>query len=374
MHPSVRSHDPHGKCPICNMNLIPVYKSRPGDLATAAPTARTGGDFFVPVERQQQIGVTYAVVARKPLRRSLRAVGTVAYATQRHWDIVARVQGYVQQLRVASAGELVEQGQPLLTLYGPDLLTTQHELVDSLRMRDEARRAGSTGALASAGQLIAAAERRLRLWNITPGQIADLEATRQPRETLTLVSPVRGIVHHIHTGQGQNVNPGDVLVDVADLSVVWVWAEVYQEELPLVSVGMPVTVTTSAYPNTRFTGTVAVVDPFLNDARRTGRLRLDIDNRAFKLRADMYVNAELELDAGEKLAVPVSAVLPTGERELVFVDKGAGRLEARFVELGGKFGDDYAVVAGLRAGERVVDSANFLIDAESKIQGAVRTW
>lgn len=392
MHPSVHSHDARGKCPICNMSLIPVYnKTGTNEPATApsespkakSPNAAGPGpgvakgqpaEFTVPIERQQQIGVTYAVITNKPLRQIIRAVGRVAYDPQRHWNIVSRVQGYVLQLRVSSPGDLVEKGQPLLTLYSPDLLTTQRELVDLLRMRDEARTNGTPSLLASAEQLIASAERRLSQWNLTRKQIAALEQTRQPQENMTLESPVRGVVHHLHVDQGQNVNPGDVLIDVADLSVVWVWAEFYQEELAWLKKGAPVSVIASSDPNERFRGEVAAIDLFLDDAKRTGRVRLDIANPDFKLRPDMYVNAELELDAGSKLAVPVAAVLPTGLHNIVFVDKGGGRLEARFIELGRKFGDDYAVNAGLEAGENVVNSANFLIDAESKIQGALKSW
>jgi len=369
MHPSVHAAEP-GNCPICGMELIPVMKKSgaPADRGDA-PT-----EFIIPLDRQQLIGVTYATVETKPLQRVVRAAGLVAAENERHWVIVSRVQGYVQQLIVNSPGELVEKGQPLLVIYSPDLLATQRELVDLLRMRDNARQSGATAALQNADDLIASAEARLRQWNVTGPQVAELEQTRQPQENLTLDSPFRGIVHHIHIEQGKDISVGTELVDMADLSAVWVWADFYQDEAALLKPGLPVTITTSACPNEKFLGKIAVVDAFLNDERRTIRVRLDIDNPDLKLRPDMYVDAGLQIDAGQGLVIPFSAVLPTGTRNIVFVDKGGGKLEPRFVELGGKFGDFYQVTSGLAEGERVVNSANFLVDAESKVQGALKDW
>ena len=376
MHPFVRSHDPHGKCPVCSMDLIPV-------LHKHAQASGMNGDtneseqptvFTVPVGRQQLIGVTYATVAKKTLQATLRTVGTVTYDKQRHWDFVSRIDGYVQKLEVSSRGDLVEKNQPLMTIYSPDLLTTQREFLDLLRMRDEAQKAHSEAAPQSAQNLIESAKRRLAQWNITPGQIAELEQSREAKETLTLYSPFKGVVQDLLVDQGRRVSMGDHLVDVVDLSVVWVWAQFYQDELPLLKKDMPVTVTTDSYPDEKFTGKIALIDPFMNDVSRTVRVRMEIENPDFKLRPNMYVNIALEHSPGEGLAVPISTVLPTGERNVVFVDKGEGRLEPRFIELGRKYGDFYAVKSGLHEGERVVNSANFLIDAESKVQGALKSW
>jgi Cu(I)/Ag(I) efflux system membrane fusion protein len=167
---------------------------------------------------------------------------------------------------------------------------------------------------------------------------------------------------------------GDHLVDIADLSVVWVWAEFYQDELPMLKKGLPIVIATSSYPGEEFQGTISVIDPFLNDASRTGRVRIDVENGGLKLRPDMYVDVNLTMDMGHGLAAPVSAVLPTGRHNIVFVDKGQGKLEPRFVELGRKYGDYYEVRSGLKEGERLVTSANFLIDAEAKVQGALKSW
>ncbi len=387
MHPSVHAEAP-GKCPICGMDLVPVMKktaspsaSEPssgggmagmpgmqsGKQASGAPSR----EFVVPVERQQQIGVTYATVKRASLHHTIRAVGAVETDLQRHWAFVARVDGYVKELFVPSAGQLVEKDAPLMSIYSPDLFTTERELVMLLRMRDEAK---AKDARATPERLIASAESRLRQWNITDEQIAEIERNRQPAETLTLRSPFRGVVQEVPAHQGVNVKIGDHLIDIADLSVVWVSAEFYESELSMLKTGQSVTVTSSSYPNERFEGQVAVISPFLEPTKRTAKVRIDIPNPDFTLQPGMYANVELGMDMGEGLVVPASAVMPTGSREIAFVDKGGGKLEARVVELGEQIGDHYEVKSGLAEGERVVASANFLIDAESKVQGALNDF
>lgn len=369
MHPSVHEEVP-GKCPICGMDLIPVLKQTPPDshaMETAAPTT-----FMVPAERQQQIGVTYATVERKPLHHSIRAAGVVAPDKSKHWEFVARVDGYVQQLFVTSPGEIVVPDQRLLSIYSPDLLTTERELVDLLKMRAKSSGAHSPGE--SVDRLIESAERRLRQWNVADSQIADLKKSLRPADALTLLSPFRGVVEAVPVDQGRNVKMGDHLVDLVDLSVIWVWADFYQNELPMLTVGQTIGVTSNSLPGETFAGSIAQIDPFLDPARRTAKVRIDIANPDFKLRPGMYVDAELAMDMRDALTVPVSAVLPTGQHNLVFVDRHDGRLEPRSIELGGQFGDAYEVRGGVREGERVVASANFLIDAEAKLQGALKAF
>ena len=193
-------------------------------------------EFRVPMERQQQIGVTYATVETKPLNHTIRAVGRVAPDTQRVWRVVARAGGYVQELGVSAPGEVVKKGQVLMTLYSPELLTTQRELIDLLGMRDNSPN-GAHSARADAQSLIESAERRLRLWNITDEQIAKIEQTRHAEESLPILAKMDGIVQALPVTQGMTIAPGNTLVDVADLSVVWVWGEFYQEELPMLQSG-----------------------------------------------------------------------------------------------------------------------------------------
>src|SRR5437588_216889 len=390
MHPSVHAEAP-GKCPICGMDLVPVMKKSASPSAfepssgsgmqgmAGMPGMRSGKqesgapshEFVVPVERQQQIGVSYATVIRGPLHHTIRAVGTVEPDLQKHWAFVARVDGYVKELFVPSAGQLVEKDAPLMSIYSPDLLTTERELVMLLRMRDEAK---AKDARATPERLIASAESRLRQWNITDQQIVEIEQKRHPSDALTLHSPFRGVVQEVPAHQGVNVKVGDHLIDIADLSVVWVSAEFYESELSMLKTGQSVTVTTSSYPNERFEGQVAVINPFLEQVKRTAKVRIDIPNPDFKLRPGMYANVELGMDMGEGLTVPASAVMPTGSHEIAFVDKGGGKLEPRVVVLGEQIGDQYEVKNGLAARDRLIASANFLIDAKSKVQGALKDF
>jgi len=405
MHPSVHSQGP-GKCPICSMDLVPVMKGSatpasssknaphhdhaamlagkptgsgqmqgmrgvPGMKGGAETKAPQTSEFVVPVERQQQIGVTYAKVERKPLTHTIRSVGLIVPDRSRNWQFVSRVDGYVQKLNVTSPGQVVEKDAPLLSIYSPDLLTSEREFVELLRMRDEAK---TKDARETPQRLIESAKRRLQLWNVMPEQVAELEKTRKASDTLTLLSPFRGVVQSVPVEQGKSVKVGDMLVEVADLSLVWMWAEFYENELSMLQVGQKLAITAKSYPGQNFDGTIALIDPFINETKRTAKVRIDIPNADFKLRPGMYVNAELAMDMGEALTVPVSAIMPTGERNVVFIDKGEGKLEPRIVQLGAKYGDIYEVQSGLQEGERVVSSANFLIDAESKVQGALKDF
>jgi membrane fusion protein, copper/silver efflux system len=386
MHPSVHAKGP-GRCPICSMDLVPVMKKESGETKATSgmqgmpgmPGMKEGemrgaekpSEFVVPVGRQQQIGVTYARVERKSLFHTIRAVGLIVPDKTRNWQFVSRVDGYVQKLHVTSPGELVGKDAPLLSIYSPDLLTSEREFVELLRMRDEAK---TRGARETPQRLIESAKRRLELWNVTEQQIAELEKTRKVSDTLTLLSPFRGVVQSVPVEQGKSVKVGDMLVEVADLSVIWVWAEFYESELSMLSAGQKVAITTKSYPGQKFEGTISVINPFLDEVKRTAKVRIDIPNPDFKLRPGMYVNAELAMNMGEALTVPVSAVMPTGARNLVFVDKGEGKIEPRVVQLGYKYADIYEVQSGLQENERVIASANFLISAESKVQGALREF
>lgn len=348
----------------------PAARASAGDGSTDAQP----GEFTIPLERQHLFGVTYTTVEKTPLRATIRAVGTVAVETQLQWDCVARLDGYVHDLRVGAPGDPVAKGQILMDIYSPDLLATQNEFLDLLRMRDAAVRNGSAVAEQDARRLVASARERMRQWNVSDAQIDAIALSRKASQYMDLVSPVDGVVAAIPVRQGRRVAAGDPLVSVVGLSSVWVWAQFYQEEIPVLRPGVAVSITTSAYPGAAFAGKVALVDPFIDPSTRTARARIDVENADLRLRPDMYVDVELRLDQGDGLTVPVGAVLPTGRHNIVFVDKGDGRLEPRFVELGRKYGDRYAVARGLSQGERVVTSANFIVDAESKVQGALKSW
>jgi Cu(I)/Ag(I) efflux system membrane fusion protein len=397
MHPSVDSRDP-GKCPICAMDLVPVMKKvsneakgkrSPGEMTDngsgsmgsmtmPSPNRESGKstEFTVPVERQQQIGVTYAAVIKRPIELSIRSVGILEPDTSRMFDYVARVDGYVQELKVSSPGQQVSQGQPLITIYSPDLRSTEQELVNLLNDRDRSARR------ASVEQLIDAAKMRLKLWNVSDQEIAELEKNRRPSDQLVLRSPFDGVVDEVMGRPGMNVKTGDKLVSVLDLSNLWIWAEFYENEVGLLKPGQHIEVNLPAFPNQTFQGQIAVINPVIDAMKRTARVRIDIPNPKAQLRPGMYANVEVKIDAGEGLTIPVQAALPTGERMLVFLDRGKGKLLPRYVTVGHSFttfdGEEqenyYQVLNGLQEGDRIVASANFLIDAESQVQGALKDW
>jgi Cu(I)/Ag(I) efflux system membrane fusion protein len=366
--PATREQQPKGGV-MKGMSGMQGMPGMPGMTEGEMKADEKPSEFVVPVERQQQIGVRYAKVERKPLRHTIRAVGLIVPDKTRNWQFVSRVDGYVQKLYVTAPGQLVEKDAQLLSIYSPDLLTSEREFVELLRMRDRAK---SKDARDTPARLIESAKRRLQLWNVTEEQIAELQKTRKASDTLTLLSPFRGVVQSVPVEQGKNVKVGDMLVEVADLSVVWVWAEFYENELSMLHVGQKFAITAKSYPGEKFEGTLSVTNPFLDETKRTAKVRIDVTNPDFKLQPGMYVNAELDMNMGEALTVPVSAIMPTGTRSVVFVDKGEGKLEPRIVQLGSKYGDIYEVQSGLQENERVVSSANFLIDAESKVQGALK--
>ena len=395
MHPSVHAKTP-GKCPICSMDLVPVMKKVSNDNAggmTKNASASMGGmpmsspiqkaesqktqstEFMVPVERQQQIGVTYATVAKRPIELSIRSVGILESDSSKMFDYVARVDGHVQELKVNSPGQQVSQGEPLLTIYSPDLRSTEQELVNLLNDRDRNGRGSND-------QLIEASKRRLKLWNVSDQEIAELEKSRKPSDQLMLRSPFDGVVGEVMARPGMSVKMGDKLATVLDLSTLWIWAEFYENEVSLLKPGQTTDVNLPAFPNQIFKGQIAVINPVIDPAKRTARVRIDIPNAKAQLRPGMYANVEVKIDDGEGLTIPVQAALPTGERMLVFLDRGQGKLLPRYVQVGRSFttfdGQQeesyYQVVKGLKEGDRIVDSANFLIDAESQVQGALKDW
>src|SRR5260221_1099438 len=396
MHPSVHSKDP-GKCPICSMDLVPVKKkganetqvkensggmsdnSSMGSMPMPSPNQGAGqsSEFTVPVERQQQIGVTYATATKRPIQLSIRSVGMLDPDSSEMCDYVARVGGYVQQLNVSPAGQDGSQGQPLITIYSPDLRSTEQELVNILNDRDR----GGTSRVSN-DQMIDASKRRLKLWNVSDQEIAELEKDRKPSDQLVLRSPFDGVVNEVMSRPGMNVKMGDKLVSVLDLSDLWVWAEFYENEIGLLKRGQRIDVTLPAFPNQTFQGQIAVINPSIDAAKRTARVRIDIPNPKAQLRPGMYANVEVKIDGGEGLTIPVQAALPTAERMLAFLDRGQGKLLPRYVQVGRSFstfdgqqqGSYYQVMSGLQEGDRIVASANFLIDAESQVQGALKDW
>lgn len=359
MHPSVRRQEP-GTCPICSMDLVPVTRE---EVET--------GVFTVDAKRRQMIGVRTAVVARRPVEIRVRAVGKVVYDETRLSDVSVKFRGWIGRLSTNSMGQEVHKGETLFTLYSPELYSAQEEYLSALASQ---RAAAGTAAPARADYLVDAARERLRLWDLRQWQIDQIAEKGSPLEHMPVVSPVSGVVVEKNVVEGAAVEPGMKLYRIAGLQTVWVEAEVYESELPLVSVGQEAEVVLPYFPGARFRGKVAFVYPYLADQTRTGRVRIELSNPDLELRPDMYADVELEIDRGERLVVPVEAVLHAGPRRLVFVDLGEGRLKPEEIEIGVKSGDFYEVLAGLEEGDLVVASGNFLIAAESRLKSAVEQW
>jgi membrane fusion protein, copper/silver efflux system len=368
MHPSVHAAS-EGKCPICGMALVPVTRSKKESFKPST--------FMVSAQRQQQFGVTYAEVRPRPIKFDIRAVGMLAVDQARVYDCSSRVDGYIEQLQVTSPGEGVMVGQPLMTIYSPDLLGPEQELANLLKVQIS----GSVSP-ASMDQLIDSARHRLQLLNVSPMEIAELERTSKPTDRLVFRSPFEGIVSEAPMKVGMNVKRGETLIRVINLASLWLWVSFYEDEVGLLREGQPLTGTLPALQNRSFEGKIDAISPVIDPVKRTAMVRIDVPNPNGQLRPGMYANVVVEIDAGEDLAIPAEAVLPTGSRMLVFVDLGSGRLEPRFIQVGRLFVDFtnsnqeryYQITSGLKIGERIVSSANFLIDAEAQVQGALRNF
>jgi membrane fusion protein, copper/silver efflux system len=311
-------------------------------------------------QRLQKLGVRFAVAERGPLVRTVRALGRVTWDEAKLVDVAPRVGGFIRDLEVDAVGAKVEKGEPLFSVYSAELYAAQSEYLHA--------RAGANSALA------AAARARLRLWNVADRDVAALEKRGTPFEALPVRAPASGVVVEKNAVEGAAFEAGARLFRIAPLDRVWVEAEIYASELPFVSVGQSATVSAPYLPGRALEARVATLLPALASETRTARVRLELGNGDLALRPEMFVDVALRADLGEQLLVPASAVIVSGERRVVFVDLGEGRLEPRTVTVGLANGDQVAVTSGLAPGERVVESGNFLIAAESRIQSALEQW
>ncbi|HUU56206.1 MAG TPA: efflux RND transporter periplasmic adaptor subunit [bacterium] len=368
MHPYYTSDRP-GECPICGMDLVPVKAKdeHAGHESHAAGFASLELD----PRRQQLIGVTTAPVERKAIDRTVRAVGTVVPDERRVFVVHSKVSGWIDRLYVDATGEAVAAGQPLLAIYSPEVYATEEEY---LVASEAARELGSsrTEEVARGTEALKdAAARRLEYWDVGPGELERLAEAGRPLKALTIRSPYSGYVMAKHAQIGMYVQPGMPLYSVADLSRVWVEADLYEYEIPFVEVGQPVTITLPYYPAEPLEGTVRFVYPFLNAKTRTARVRVEVANPGLKLKPDMFADISIAQDLGEQLVVPSEAVLDSGKRKIVFVARDGGHFEPREVTVAARLDEYYVVAGGLREGEEVVTSGNFLLDSESRIKGAL---
>jgi Cu(I)/Ag(I) efflux system membrane fusion protein len=360
MHPSVREPRP-GKCPLCGMDLVAVRRSEAG-----------GGVVVLDDGRQQEIGIRTGVVERRPAGDPVRALGKVAFDERGLADVTVKVQGFVRSLRAAQTGQRVARGQVLLTLYSPELYLAEQDYLAALQAQREARQGPVPD---RADYLVAAAAQKLRLWDVDGGEINRLNEGGEAREEVPVHSPVSGVVIERAVVQGAAVQPGMKLFRLASLGRVWVEAQVYQADLPRVRLGQRAAVRLTSLPGRVLAGKVSLIAPVLDPANRTAQVRIELANPAAAgggpaLLPDMVAEVELAAPAGEVLMVPEGAVLFTGARTLVFVDTGGGRFHSREVRLGPRAGGGYTVLSGLAAGERVVTSGQFLLDAQGRLAGS----
>lgn len=329
------------------------------------------GMVMVTQQNQQLLGIKTAAVERRAIAQTIRTVGSVTYDETRVTHVHSKVDGWVERLYVNYTGKLVQKGQPLFTLYSPDVLATQQEYLLALRARDRLAGSSIPEVRSGASSLVEAAKSRLSLWDISGEQIQEIEKSGEFKKALTLYSPRSGFVIKKDINEGMKVMPDKELYTIADLSNVWVNIDIYEYDIPLIKVGQPATLNLSYDPGKSFTGKVSYIFPYLDDKTRTLKVRLEFPNPGFKLKPDMYVNAEIKVDAGKHLAVPEEAVLNSGIRKVVFVEKGNGHFESKEVKLGAKMDGYYQVLSGLEEGEKVASSSAFLLDSESRLSEAM---
>jgi multidrug efflux pump subunit AcrA (membrane-fusion protein) len=355
MHPAYKSNKP-GIAPDCGMTLVPVYS----DGAGPATSTVTGyANVKLTSDRQQLIGVQTGMTEMRSLGRSVRTVGRVAVDETRLYKITTKFDGYIEKLYVNVTGQQIRKGQPLFSVYSPDLLATQQEYLLALR------------AAKQSPSLLAAARQRLLLWDVTPAEVRELERTGTARKSITIDSPTNGYVLNKIAVEGARVTPGEPLFEIANLDRVWIQADVYESELPFIRLGAPATTTLSYVPGRTWTGRVTFIAPTVDPMTRTVKVRSEFDNADGALKPDMFGDVVIEQPTRQVVVVPDSAVLQTGTRSVVFIVRGDGTFEPREVSLGTKTEQFYEVRSGLAAGEKVVTQANFLIDSESRLKAAL---
>jgi Cu(I)/Ag(I) efflux system membrane fusion protein len=329
------------------------------------------GSAIVSPDKQQLLGVRTTTVEARLLSKTVRTVGTITYDETRITRVQSKIEGWVEKLYANYTGKFVQKGQPLFTMYSPDLLATQGEYILALKSHERLSGSSIPEVRAGADALVEASKQRLMLWDISDQQIRDLEQKRQPQRTLTFYAPNSGFVIKKDINEGMKIMPDKELYTIADLSTVWVDADVYESEISIIKVGQQAILNLSYYPEDTFRGKISYIYPYLDEKTRTVKVRLEFPNPGLKLKPDMYVNAEIKIDSGKHLAVPEEAVLDTGMRKVIFLDKGNGRFEPKEIKLGSKLDGFYQVLSGVQEGEKIAASSVFLLDSESRLSEAM---
>jgi membrane fusion protein, copper/silver efflux system len=354
-----------------------VANAANGDTATSQTVE-------IPSDKRQTMGLKTAEASIKSLRKTIRTVGRVEFDERKITTVNIKVEGWVEKLYADYTGKYVEKGAPLAEIYSPELLSVQIEYLNLLKWKPSlglrtqrtiefslGDRFNNVGRLTiyDLDPLIEVAKQKLSFWDITEEQIAEIEKSKKPMKTLTVRSPARGYVFQKPAVKGTKVAPGDKLFDIVDLSTVWILADIYEYEMPFVKTGQKARITLSHYPGKEFLSKVDFVYPSLSGQTRTVKARFSIPNPKVLLKPQMFANVEIEVDLGKRLAVPETAVLDTGTRQVVYVDRGDGYFAPRTVKLGIRSNGLAEVLSGIKTGEKVASSAVFLIDSEAKLKG-----
>jgi len=379
MHPAYKSDKP-GIAPDCGMKLVPVYAD--GGAATAPAGAHLEpvspddlskmevGTVQITPEKQQLIGVKYEQVRLGGGSRTIRAVGKVAIDETRIGHVHTKVEGWIDKVFVDFTGKLVRKGQPLLTIYSPDLWASQRELLLAAKAKNIMRNSALPSGFDQSESLLQATRRRLELWDLSEAQIDQVLKTGEPIKNITVYSPMTGYITDRKAFPQVKVMPDTDLYTIVDLSRVWIMVDVFEYESPNIRVGETARVSLPALPGKSFRARIDYLQPGVDPMTRTLKVRLNMDNPGVMLKPDMYADVEFRVNVPSKLTVPADAVLNAGERKTVFVDRGNGYFEPRQVKTGEREGDRIQILSGLSGGERIVTSGNFLIDSESQMKAA----
>ena len=343
-------------------------------LFLAAPMAFAADSRLTPIrltpERRQLIGIKLATVARKDVHDRLETTGNIESDERLEGYVQTRFTGWIEQVFANATYQYVRRGQPLFTIYSPDLVSAESEYVLAIEARRRVKESAVGDVTTDASALVDAAAERLKLWGVSPGEIARLERERTVRRAIAIDAPMSGYVVERNALPGMYAQPDTRLFTIADRSKVWIYASVFQNEIGRISRGDPATVTVDAYPGASFSGHVDFIQPQIDPTTRTARVRCEFNNPQERLFAGMFAHVALELPMGEQTVIPDTAVLRTGTHNVAFIDRGDGYLTPAAMELGPHVGDEFIVLKGVAPGQRIVSSANFLIDSESQLQAA----
>lgn len=375
MHKDYVSDKP-GNCPICEMKLVKKGSEQQTiqqvNQENTSQTTSTGGNVFISPERQQMLGVHSVPAETKILNRQIRTLGKIAYDETRITHLHTKFNGWIEKVYADFVGEPVKKGEPLFTIYSPELVSTQEEYLLALRSQQKLGNSPYDWISKGSNTLADSARERLKLWGITDAEIDQVEKTGKAQRTLTIYSPTNGVVtqraayHH-----GTYITPEMDLYTIVDISTVWLIADVYEKDLPFIKTGQQVSIEFPYNKEQNIDSRIEFFYPYLDPASRTGQIRIQLKNPDNQLRPDQFVNVFIKTESQKHLVVPTDTVLNTGEQQYVFVDLGNGYFDPREVQTGIQTPEGIAIEEGLKEGERVVTSANFLLDSEARLRGVL---